>query len=112
MFQIVYAKESEQHNIDSEFVYPIGENVTEDISLPARGTLTIRDVPGIPEAATYIYEGDPDNIDEHLVDVQRWVAANGYKLGDKFRIVMLRGPVEQLPAKEWMQEIQYPLEKA
>ena len=110
--QIVYADEYNQENIDTEFIYPVGNGWSDDLPLPTVGTMTFREVPGVEEAATYIHEGNTDHINEHLVDLQRWVAANGYKLSGSIRMVALRGPLERLPEDEWMMEIQHPLEKA
>jgi effector-binding domain-containing protein len=64
--------------------------------------MILREIPGAEKAATYIYEGTPDDIDKNLVDLQRWVAANGYKLNGPIHMVALRGPHENLPAEEWM----------
>ncbi|MEL7236745.1 MAG: hypothetical protein AAGK74_19735, partial [Chloroflexota bacterium] len=111
-FQIVYAKEYAQENVDFEFVLPVSDTWQGDMPLDTAGTFTVLEVPGIPEAATYIYTGNIDDIDENLVNVERWVATNGYKLSDEVRMVMLRGPFHRLPYDEWMMEIQYPLEKA
>ena len=112
LVQIVYADEYNQRDIDTEFVYPVDKSWSKDLPLASAGTLTLREIPGIEEAATYPYEGDPDHINEHLVDLQRWVAANGYNLSGSIRMVMLRGPYDRLPSDEWMMEIQHPLEKA
>jgi DNA-binding transcriptional MerR regulator len=111
-FSIVYAEEYNQHDVDMEFVIPVDPSHQGDLPLETGGTMTLRDVPGVDEAASYIYSGDPDNINDHLVDIQRWAAEHGYKLVSTIRMVMLRGPFEHLPADEWMEEIQYPLEKA
>jgi DNA-binding transcriptional MerR regulator len=109
---IVYADEFRQHDVDIEFVWPVDGSRTENLPLPASGTMTLREVPGI-EAATCVYEGRPSlHINDNLVDMQRWVAANGYKLSNMLRMVHLRGALEILPFDEWLTEIQYPLEKA
>ncbi len=120
-FQIVYAKEYHQTDVDTEFVYPVPARWQDDLPLPTEGTMTIREVPGVAAAATYIYHGDPDNINENLVDLDRWVVANGYKLSEQIRMVVLRFPYDEnqpltadaeINASQWMMEIQYPLEKA
>ena len=118
-FQIVYAKEYHQTNVDMEFVIPVPDQWQDDLPLPTQGTMTIRGVPGIEAAATYIYHGDPDKINENLVDLDRWVVANGYKLSEQIRMVILRFPYDEhkpLPdsainTDNWMMEIQHPLEK-
>jgi effector-binding domain-containing protein len=109
---LVYADEYSQHNVDMEFVYPVNDAHTGDLPLETGVVMTLREIPGIAEAATYIYEGNPDDVNEVLVDLQRWVAANGYKLSGMIRLVALRGPKERLPANEWLTEVQHPLEKA
>ena len=111
LFSIVYAEEYRQHDVDIETVCPVDASRTENLPLPSAGTLVLRDIPGI-EAATYLYQGDIDNINDNLVDLQRWVAANGYKLSGMLRMVYLRIPRVGSPLDEWLAEIQYPLEKA
>lgn len=111
-FAIVYAEEYRQHDVDIEFAWPVDGSRTEDFPLPTRGTLVLRDIPGMEEAATYLYQGDVDNSTDYLVDLQRWVAANGYKLSGMLRMVYLRMPEVDLPPEEWLTEVQYPLEKA
>ena len=120
-FQIVYAKEYTQHNVDNELVFPIPDTWQDNIELSTPGTLTIREVPGMEKAATYLYKGNPDDINENLVDVERWVLANGYQLSDEVRIVTLQVPAEMKMAQlsvvnidweQWLGEIQYPLVKA
>ena len=112
VFQIVYSEEYNQNDVDVEFVVPVDPSHAGDLPLDTGGAMTLRDVPGVDEAATYIYSGDPDKINDHLVDLQRWVAEHGYKLVNTIRMVMLKGPFEHLPTDEWLAEIQYPLEKA
>ena len=112
VFQIVYSEEYSQHDVDMEFVVPVDPSHQSDLPLDTGGAMTLRDIPGVDEAATFIYSGDPDNVNDHLVDLHRWVAEHGYKLASAIRMVMLRGPFERLPSDEWLSEIQYPLEKA
>ena len=111
-FQIVYADEYNQQDIDTEMAVPVDDNWTTDLPLTTAGILELREVDGVEEAATYIYEGDPDEINDNLVDLQKWVASNGYQLSNEIRMVVLRGAFENLPPEEWLHEIQYPLQKA
>ena len=52
------------------------------------------EIPGIETATTYIYEGEPDNINEHLVDLLRWVAANGYRTQPQYSHGRVAWPLE------------------
>lgn len=110
-FQIVYAKEYTQTNIDSELVIPVSSDWDEDITILNEWTWVVRDVRGIDHAATYVHHGNPDDVNENLVDLERWVIANGYKLSDEMRIVTLHFPMD-FDMSKWVGEIQYPLEKA
>lgn len=109
-FQIVYAKEYTQTKIDSELVIPVSSDWDEDVTILDKWTWGVRDVDGVAHAATYVYHGNPDDINENLVDLERWVIANGYKLSDEVRIVTLHFPMDYDMTK-WVGEIQYPLEK-
>jgi DNA-binding transcriptional MerR regulator len=122
IFQIVYAKEVSQTNLDIELVLPVSDSWKDDLSIPNAGTWILREVDGIEQAATYIYNGTPITlanplyINENLVDLERWVVANGYKLSNEVRTVTLRMPA-QLPQDkfdydQWVGEIQHSLEKA
>ena len=108
----IYANEYSPQDIDVEFVCPVEDTYTGDLPLKSAGVMPVREIPGIKEAATYIYTGAPDDINNALVDLQRWIAANGYRLGGVIRLVHLRGPLEGLPRSEWLIEAQHPLERA
>lgn len=107
----IYGDEYRPQDIDVEFVAPVEDTYTGDLPLKTAGVMTVREIPGIDEAATYLYKGTPDEVNDALVDLQRWVAANDYRLGGMIRVVTLRGPLEGLPRSEWLHEIQHPLER-
>ena len=95
-----------------EMVVPVDPSHQGNVPLATGGELTLRIITGADEAATYVYAGNADNINDNLVDLQRWLVEHGYKLSNMIRQVTLHGPFEQLPSQEWLTEIQYPLEKA
>jgi hypothetical protein len=109
--QIIYADHYRQNDVDTEFVLPIDDSWIASVPLPTFGIMTVRELPGV-EAATYTQTGSPDSLNDRMVELQRWVAAYGYKLSGSIRMVYLRGLVVPLPVEEWMFEIQHPLEKA
>jgi effector-binding domain-containing protein len=108
---ITYATVYDQHPAENEYLLPIDESWTESLPLPTFGTMSVRTVQSV-EAASYIHTGDPHGINDRLVDLQRWVASQGYALGGSLRLVYLRGLVVRLPIEEWVFEVQYPLASA
>ena len=109
----IYGDDYRPQDIDVEFVIPIDNDYPGgDLPLTTGGALRVRAVAGIDEAATYLFTGSPDNVTHELVDLQRWVVANGYRLGGVIRLVHLRGPVERLPMNDWVIEAQHPLQPA
>jgi effector-binding domain-containing protein len=105
---ITHATEYSQNNVENEFVLPIDESWIDALPLATFGTMTVRELPAV-DAATYIHNGDPERVNDRLVDLERWVAAHGYTLTGSFRLVYLRGLVVRLPIEEWKFEVQYPL---
>ena len=107
----IYGDEYRPQDIDVEFVIPVDADYSGgDLPLTTDGVLRLRDIAGIEAAATYLFPGSPDNVTEELVDLQRWVTANGYRLGEVTRLVHLRGPAERLPMNEWLTEAQHALQ--
>lgn len=106
----IYGDEYRPDNIDVEFVLPVSEEHQERLTLPVAGMLTARDIPGVRQSASYLYRGNPDDVNFASVDLQHWVVANGYRLDDVIRLVHLRGPIERLPMDEWLIEAQHPLD--
>ncbi|HEY5571976.1 MAG TPA: helix-turn-helix domain-containing protein [Anaerolineales bacterium] len=49
----IYADEYRPQDIDVEFVVPVEDTHTGDIPLKPAGVMTVREIPGIEEAATY-----------------------------------------------------------
>ena len=92
---------------DVELVLPVDDRQTEDVPLGAWGTLKLVTVPGLERAATFMHQGAHTRpIHEELLVLQRWVVANGYKLGDSNRLVNHRGWIDRADPKDWIGEIQ------
>jgi len=93
---------------DVELVLPVDERQTKDVPLPTLGALKMTTVPGLEMAATLMYRGaHTQPINEALLVLQRWIVANGYKLGGSNRLVHHRGWVARAEPKDWITEIQY-----
>jgi DNA-binding transcriptional MerR regulator len=107
---ITYADEYVTDDIDTECMIPVDAAWTAPVPLATFGTMSVREMDGI-EAATYLHTGSPDTVNDGLVDLQRWVAAHGFRLGGSLRMVYLRGLIVPLPSSEWMFEMQHPLQK-
>jgi DNA-binding transcriptional MerR regulator len=98
---------------DLELVLPVDERQTTDVALPTLGTLKVTTVPGLELAATMMHRGaHTQSIEEALLHLQRWIVANGYKLGGSNRLVHHRGWVQHAEPKDWITEIQYEIAPA
>jgi len=93
---------------DVELVLPVDERQTKDVRLPTLGTLTLTTVPGLEMAASFMHRGaHTQPIDEALLMLQRWVVANGYKLGGSNRVVHHRGWIDRAEYEDWIAEFQH-----
>jgi len=96
-----------------ELALPVDEKQTKDVPLPTLGTLKLTTVPGLEMAATFMHRGaHTQPIDEALLILQRWIVANGYKLGDSNRVVHHRGWLEHADYKDWITEFQHEIQPA
>jgi DNA-binding transcriptional MerR regulator len=101
-----------EHNLDMELVVPVEGTPAQQLTLDTGEVMNLVTLPAIGQAATYLLKGSYYHINDGLVDLQRWVVANGYKLSGSIRVLYLRGPMHAVADSEWLAEIQYPLEKA
>jgi len=108
--EIRYAEEFEPETAfeDVELVLPVDDRQKKDVQLPTLGTLKLTTVPGLEMAATFMHRGaHTQPIDEALLMLQRWIVANGYKLGGSNRVVHHRGWIEHAEYKDWITEFQH-----
>lgn len=96
---------------DGEYTIPVEPNHAPSVSGKA-GTLTLREVPSIATAATYMHEGNYDTLNEKYLFLQRWAVENGYKLSGEWRFVYHRGPMHQVPPSKYLTELQHSIERA
>ena len=105
--EIRHAEELQDMFADVEVALPVDDRQAEDVPLGPWGTLKVGTVPGLEKAATYMHEGAHTRpIAEELLVLQRWVVANGYKLGPTTRFVHHRGWMSRADPKDWITEIQ------
>ncbi|MCC7451094.1 MAG: MerR family transcriptional regulator [Anaerolineae bacterium] len=108
---IAYADEFTRHDLDYEFVLPVQESSMQPTPLDSSGTLLPREVQRMEMAATYLYQGDYDGLNDALIAVQRWAVANGYRLGREMRMIYFRGPMHHVAPAQYLTEIQHQIEK-
>jgi DNA-binding transcriptional MerR regulator len=109
---IFYEEEFHGDMLDTEGAIPVEPTHTPTVSLGELGTLTLRELPAIEAAATYMHQGDPDTLTEKFLFLQRWAVENGYKLSGTWRFFYHRGPQSHVAPSEWLTEIQHPIERA
>jgi DNA-binding transcriptional MerR regulator len=108
---IAYVEEFRREDLDYEFVLPVEDAQVKAVSLGENGTLTLREVAGLPTAATYVHQGDYDGLTDATVALQRWSVASGYRLGREMRMIYFRGPMHRVPPAEYLTELQHQIEK-
>jgi effector-binding domain-containing protein len=110
--EILYEEEFHGDYSDSEVTIPVEATHTPTVSLGEVGTLTLREIPAIESAATFMHEGDYDTLPEKYLFLQRWAVENHYKLSGVWRFVYHRGPMHHVDPSEYLTELQLPLEPA
>lgn len=109
---IFYEDEFQGEFTDTEVVVPVEPTHAPVVSLGDVGTLTLREIPAINQAATYLHQGDYPSLNEKFVFLQRWAVENGYQLSGTWRFVYHRGPMHHVAPSEYLTELQHPIERA
>jgi len=110
--EIMYEEEFHGEYTDTEVTIPVEPNHTPSVSLGEAGTFTLREIPAIEAAATYLHQGDYPSLNEKYLFLQRWAVENGYKLSGTWRFVYHRGPMHHVDPSEYLTELQHPIERA
>jgi len=109
---IFYEEEFQGEYADTEVVITVEATHPPEVSLGAVGTFTLREIPAIEAAATYMHQGDYGSLNEKYVFLQRWAVENGYRLSGTWRFVYHRGPMHDADPSEYLFELQHPIERA
>jgi DNA-binding transcriptional MerR regulator len=107
-FTMFYDPEFKQENMDVEIAFPVASSVTEPITLEDGRAFRIYDLEGI-HAASLVYEGGFDSLEEPYTAIGRWIENNGFQISGVPREIYLRPPSQGTPP---LTEIQYPVKKA
>lgn len=110
--EILYEEEFRGEYTDTEIASPVAPDHTPSVSLEGVGTFTLREIPAINAAATYLHQGDYPSLNEKYLFLQRWAVENGYKLSGTWRFVYHRGPMHHVDPAEYLTELQHPIERA
>jgi DNA-binding transcriptional MerR regulator len=110
--EIFYEEEFHGDYSDTEYTIPVDASHTPTVTLGDLGTFTLREVPAIETAATYLHQGDYPSLNEKYLFLQRWAVENGYKLSGTWRFVYHRGPMHHADSSEYLTELQHPIEQA
>lgn len=109
--EILYEEEFHGDYSETELTIPVDPTHVPTVSLGEAGTFTLREVPAIEAAATYLHQGDYPSLSEKYLFLQRWAVENGYKLSGTWRFVYHRGPMHHVDPSEYLTELQHPLER-
>jgi DNA-binding transcriptional MerR regulator len=109
---IYYETEFQGDYSDCEYTLPVAESQTPTVIDSRWGSMSLRQLPAIEAAATYLHQGDYPSLNEKFLFLQRWAVENGYKLGEAWRFVYHRGPMHNVDPSEYLTELQHPIERA
>lgn len=90
----------------SQSVMPVDEAPEVDFALSDGTSLTYETIPGLRQAAAYLFEGPYEQIMEQAIVVERWMVENDYERGQQTRVIYHRGPMHFEPQTEFVTEIQ------
>jgi DNA-binding transcriptional MerR regulator/effector-binding domain-containing protein len=110
--EIFYEEEFHGDYTDTEYAIPVEPNHLPTVALGEAGTFTLREVPAIEVAATYLHQGDYPSLNEKYLFLQRWAVENGYQLSGTWRFVYHRGPMHHVAPSAYLTELQHPIEHA
>lgn len=108
---IAYVEDFRRTDLDYEFVLPYDAADIAAVPLEHSGTLVPHIVEGIEMAATYMHQGDHDELIDASISLQRWVVENGYKMGSEMRMIYFRGPMHRVAPHEYLTELQHRITK-
>lgn len=97
---------ADEPEIDAEVCEPVGA------SLPARGRVQCRQLPGVETMASVVHHGPFVTIGEAYTAILKWIEANGYRIVGPCREVYLRCAEDGSQTDpNTVTEIQFPVEK-
>jgi DNA-binding transcriptional MerR regulator len=108
--EIFYEEEFHGDYSDTELAIPVDPTHIPNISLGEIGAFTLREIPAIEAAATYLHQGDYPSLSEKYLFLQRWAVENGYQLSGTWRFVYHRGPMHHVDPAQYLTELQHPIE--
>jgi DNA-binding transcriptional MerR regulator len=80
--------------------------------LPGSEQVSVRELPGIEQAASMVFKGAYEGISDAYSTLLAWTGTNGYRIAGPVREVYLRGPESGPDSSSYVTEVQVPVEKA
>jgi DNA-binding transcriptional MerR regulator len=103
---IYHDPEFREQDADVEVAAPLAA------PLPGSEQVSVRELPGVEQAASMVYQGTYENIGGAYNTLLAWTGTNGYRIAGPCREVYLRGPESGPDSSSYVTEIQVPVEKA
>jgi len=103
---IYHDPEFRERDADVEVAAPLAA------PLPGSEQVSVRELPGVEQAACVVYKGAYENIGEAYNTLSAWIGTNSYRMAGPCREVCLRGPESGPDSSSYVTEIQAPVEKA
>ncbi len=103
---IYHDTEYKEHDTDMEAAVPVSRQ-TDNV-----GRVKFYQLPEIPQAACLVHHGDYSKFSQAYQAIMTWIEKNGYRITGKIREVYLQGPGQDKEPKDYVTEIQIPVEKS
>jgi DNA-binding transcriptional MerR regulator len=103
---VYYDEGYKEKDVDMEAVVPIGET-----ALDLNTGLTAHELPAIKQMAALIRQGPYDDFSPAYQALITWITENGYQIIGPNREIYLQGPGDGVQPKDFLVEIQFPVQK-
>ncbi len=104
-FAIYHDAEYKESDIDIEVAMPVSE------LKPNQNDFVFRETEPVPEAASVLYTGNYEGIDDSFFFLSKWIEDNGFQLCGKTRQVSIRGAWNEPNPDNYQVEIIMPVKK-
>jgi DNA-binding transcriptional MerR regulator len=108
---IAHSADFEPDSIDVEFGFYLQREVGERVALPDGRVLTTRDLPAAERVAACVRVGSAESAHLTTARIGHYLEENGYRIAGPNREVFLQRPRAEA-VREWVVEMQFPVEKA
>jgi len=102
---ILHDGEYKESDVDVEAAVPIGKKIS------GSDRVKVYELPAIEQAASVVYKGAYDHINEAYNALMTWIESNGYQIAGPDREIYFNDPSKTKNPADNITEIQFPVKK-